>query len=354
MPGLREREASPERSAKRAKLGLSYEWSTVMRSVTEVMDSSEGLRALVKNTFIDAEVVADDDDSHRKLENLLSAVQKGYMYTPYHNFAHACHVFMNTFVLLQDSVIAFTRVERAALLFGAIVHDLEHQGVPNAQLVKEGSPLALKYSNSSVAENNSIDVALELLERPDKDIFGFSPPESQRFSSLLRAIILATDIADRERIAGLYSDLDKAIFIPEPGWTEDPQTATPDVDSHRQLLLCLFMKAADVGAPFQEASCSDAWAQRFYNECRNAHKTGRADAIVNDRFVPGQIGFYDSYLKHLNEVLASTGAVSTRLTDAMTTNLKNLRQSWVEDGTRIVEKFQAAYVQMGDGVEGAA
>lgn len=47
-----------------------------------------------------------------------------------------------------------------------MIHDADHQGVSNAQLVKEGVPLADKYKKRSVAEQNSLDLAWSILMRP--------------------------------------------------------------------------------------------------------------------------------------------------------------------------------------------
>jgi hypothetical protein len=41
-----------------------------------------------------------------------------------------------------------------AVVLSAIIHDLDHPGVPNAQLTKEGTKLSEKYKNVSVAEQN--------------------------------------------------------------------------------------------------------------------------------------------------------------------------------------------------------
>ena len=38
-----------------------------------------------------------------------------------------------------------------------------HEGVPNTQLVKEGTAAAIRYKNVSVAEQNSVDVAWGIL-----------------------------------------------------------------------------------------------------------------------------------------------------------------------------------------------
>ena len=45
-------------------------------------------------------------------------------------------------------------------------HDVDHVGVSNAQLVKEGVPIAEKYQRS-VAEQNSLDISWDLLMRPE-------------------------------------------------------------------------------------------------------------------------------------------------------------------------------------------
>lgn len=63
----------------------------------------------------------------------------------------------NTFGITSDPLTQF------ACAFSALIHDLDHQGVPNFTLVKENDPLANKYQNKSVAEQNSVDLAWALL-----------------------------------------------------------------------------------------------------------------------------------------------------------------------------------------------
>ena len=53
-----------------------------------------------------------------------------------------------------------------ACAFSALIHDVDHVGVSNAQLVKEGVPIAAKYKGRSVAEQNSLDLSWDLLMRP--------------------------------------------------------------------------------------------------------------------------------------------------------------------------------------------
>ena len=54
-----------------------------------------------------------------------------------------------------------------AVVLAALIHDLDHPGVPNATLVKEETSLAKLYKNKSVAEQNSVDLAWEVLMTED-------------------------------------------------------------------------------------------------------------------------------------------------------------------------------------------
>ena len=46
----------------------------------------------------------------------------------------------------------------------------DHTGVPNTQLVKEGSRLAMYYQSKSVAEQNSVDLAWDLFMNDEFDV----------------------------------------------------------------------------------------------------------------------------------------------------------------------------------------
>ena len=50
-----------------------------------------------------------------------------------------------------------------AVVLSALIHDLDHPGVPNTTLVNEGTDLAARYKNKSVAEQNSVDLFWNLL-----------------------------------------------------------------------------------------------------------------------------------------------------------------------------------------------
>ena len=79
------------------------------------------------------------------------------------------------------------------------IHDLDHPGVPNSRLIHEHSPLAIRYKNKSVAEQNSVDLAWSLLMN---DVFSdlrsaiyTTREELKRFRQLLVNTVMATDVS---------------------------------------------------------------------------------------------------------------------------------------------------------------
>ena len=76
-----------------------------------------------------------------------------------------------------------------ALTFSALIHDVDHRGVSNMQLMNEAKELADKYQNKSIAEQNSFDIAWEILQRPQfnnlrRCLFA-SEAEIKRFRQLI-------------------------------------------------------------------------------------------------------------------------------------------------------------------------
>ena len=121
---------------------------------------------------------------HKVAKQLLDYVQtiaSLYQANPFHNFEHASHVTMSVNKLLSRIIAPDIEVEMSrgqdvkwimhdhtygitsdpltqfAVTLSALIHDVDHSGVPNAQLVREHTSLASAYNNKSVAEQNSVE-----------------------------------------------------------------------------------------------------------------------------------------------------------------------------------------------------
>lgn len=131
---------------------------------------------------------------------------------------HASHVTMSVVKLIQRVVapgtndgsdekdhsygISHDPLAQFACVFSALIHDVDHPGVPNSQLLKEHSPLAAAYQNKSIAEQNSVDLAWELLQqdlfKDLRDAICSTEQERLHFRQLIVNVTLATDIMDKD------------------------------------------------------------------------------------------------------------------------------------------------------------
>lgn len=89
-----------------------------------------------------------------------------------------------------------------AVVFSALVHDVDHSGVPNEQLAKENPEMAELYRNKSIAEQNSVDLAWDLLNdgkyRELQHCIATTQEERKRFRQLVVNSVMATDIFDKD------------------------------------------------------------------------------------------------------------------------------------------------------------
>lgn len=153
-----------------------------------------------------------------QLDDLLTTISHLYHDNSFHNYEHACHVTMSANKLLNRIVTPASQengeflkeahdytygltsdpLTQFAIVFSTIIHDLDHSGVSNQQLIKEKNRLAVMYKDKSVAEQNSIDLAFEILTSSSYSelvscICG-DDNEYKRFRQLVINCVMATDM----------------------------------------------------------------------------------------------------------------------------------------------------------------
>jgi 3'5'-cyclic nucleotide phosphodiesterase len=88
-----------------------------------------------------------------------------------------------------------------AIVFSALIHDVDHRGVSNVQLAKEEEEMATMYHNKSIAEQNSLDIAWNLLMEPEysdlRSYLFLTEKDLLRFRQVIVNVVLATDIFDK-------------------------------------------------------------------------------------------------------------------------------------------------------------
>jgi len=102
----------------------------------------------------------------------------------------ASHLHDYTHGLTSDPITIF------AIVFSALIHDVDHRGISNMQLMKEEPAMASTFRNQSIAEQNSLDISWELLTTDRfqelRNYIFVHPGELQRFRQVVVNVVLAT------------------------------------------------------------------------------------------------------------------------------------------------------------------
>lgn len=157
-----------------------------------------------------------NDEVVEELKEYVRIILGGYNDVPYHNFKHAYHVTISTNKLVDMIVHQYPNEKPAqtfgfrddplmqfAMVFSALIHDVDHRGIPNRQLALDDEDLAMKYNDQSIAENESLFIGFcELLKKKYGKFRNVVFPEREdyrRFRGACVNVVLSTDIASPER-----------------------------------------------------------------------------------------------------------------------------------------------------------
>lgn len=189
-----------------------------------------------------------------QLRLFVTAIADCYRPNSFHSFEHASHVALSAKKLLariagrdesaeldaqakreahfQSYGIKSDPLTQFAIVFSALVHDVDHPGVSNGQLVQEGAAIAARYRNLSVAEQNSVDIAMTLLMDSSfsdlQDCIFPDETEYRRFRQVVINAVVTTDIFDKELKA-----------LREARWTHtygEEVAASPSEQSEKQVI----------------------------------------------------------------------------------------------------------------------
>jgi hypothetical protein len=219
-------------------------------------------------------------------------------------------------------------------VISALVHDADHPGVPNAQLVKEKVHLAVQYDGKSVAEQNSVDLAWDLLNEPEfkalrRTIYQ-TEGEFKRFRELIVNVVLATDIMDKDLKTLRNSRWDKAfkeLEVGESRKARDNRKATIVIEH--------LIQASDVAHTMQHWHIYRKWNARLFEEMYKAYVDGRAEKDPSEFWYKGEIGFLDFYVIPLAKKLKDCGVFGVSSDEYLQYALNN-RREWEQKGESVV------------------
>ena len=271
-------------------------------------------------TILNNDTVNLDPKVIKQLRDYITQISNFYhVDNGFHNFEHASHVIMSTVKLLQRIAspdvkkkdckteqdyfnytfgISSDPLTKFAVVFSALIHDVDHQGVSNFQLSKEKDPMALTYDNKSILEQHSLDLAWSLLEessfRELRECIYATQEEYSRFRQLSVNCVMATDIFDKEMKTFRDSRWEKAFKSSNPN--QDSVTRNDDWNRKATITIECIIQASDVSHTMQHWHVYQKWNKCLFNEMYTAYKNGRSDKNPALGWYDGELWFFDNYI----------------------------------------------------------
>jgi class 3 adenylate cyclase len=302
-----------------------------------------------------------------QLREYVSAIASMYRNNPFHNFEHASHVTMSVVKLLSRIVtpdvdatnsdlestlhdytygITSDPLTQFACVFSALIHDVDHVGVPNTQLIVENPQLAKYYREKSIAEQNSVDLSWELLQDNNfNDLrLAICPTEYERvrFRQLVVNSVMATDIMDKDLKCLRNKRWEKAFA------GDNVEESLKDaVDRKATIVIEHLIQASDVSHTMQHWHIYRKWNERLFEELYSAYIQGRSATDPSDNWYKGEIGFFDFYIIPLAKKLRECGVFGVSSDEYLNYAEKN-RQEWESRGMEVVAGMvEAAHKKYG-------
>jgi 3'5'-cyclic nucleotide phosphodiesterase len=228
-----------------------------------------------------------------------------------------------------------------ACIFAALIHDVEHPGVPNAQLVKEGHKLSKAYNDKSAAEQNSVNVAWNLLMESEyadlRNAICETHEEEVRFRQLVVNSVMATDIMDKD-LKRLREDRWEAAFSGKEGGRGESQQVC--VNRKATIVIEHLIQASDVAHTMQHWHIYRKWNERLFNEMHKAYVDGRSERDPAEFWYEGELSFFDFYIIPLAKKLSECGVFGVSSDEYLNYAVLN-RSEWEKKGKTVLASYVA-------------
>jgi hypothetical protein len=170
--------------------------------------------------------------------------------------------------------------------------DVDHRGVPNHILTKEEPEMGEMYQNHAVAEQNSVEIAWELLMEPHfselRCAIYHQQSEMRRFRQLVVNCLMATDIFDGQ-LKAIREQRWKNAFHPENTTaTEDEETT---INRKATIVIEHIIQASDVSHTMQHWHVYNKWNAKLFCEMYEAYRQGRSDRDPSEGWYKGELWF---------------------------------------------------------------
>jgi 3'5'-cyclic nucleotide phosphodiesterase len=262
--------------------------------------------------------------------------------------ALAANLHASTYGITSDPLTQF------AVVFAALVHDVDHPGVGNGQLAAENDPMAALYSDGSPAEQNSVSIAWNLLMsgtyRDLRSCLFASEADLKRFRQLVVNAVLATDIFDPDLKAFREARWGKAFAgcgqedggaIEKAGDADsaaDADETTTTTNRKATVVIEVMIQCSDVAHTMQHWMVYQKWNTKLFQEMHVAYLEGRHPSNPADTWYHGELWFFDHYVIPLAKKLRECRVFGVSCDEFLDYAVDN-RNEWEAKGRAIVAEL---------------
>ncbi|KAL3938864.1 MAG: hypothetical protein SGBAC_006303 [Bacillariaceae sp.] len=335
-----------------------------LEEVTEII----ALPSYDHKAYRDARKVEIPPEVVKELQHFVCIIASLHRDNRFHNFEHASHVTMSVSKLLNRIVAPDEVINRKSgndlslslhdhtygitsdpltqfsIVLAALIHDVDHSGVSNFQLINEKAPIAAFFKQKSVAEQNSIVLAWDQLMLPRysnlrRTIYTHQS-ELDRFRQILINNVLATDIFDKE-LQGLRKSRWNNAFH-KNGSKAVERSPLDDINRKATIVMEHLIQASDVSHTMQHWHVYQKWNERLFAEMMEAYQNGRMEKNPSENWYQGELGFFDNYIIPLARKLEECGVFGVSSDEYLNYALEN-RREWAKKGEDVVQKMTKKY-----------
>lgn len=307
----------------------------------------------------DVEAITLDPEVLRQLKDFVTNVAIMYRNNPYHNFEHASQVtlsitkylsrialrskdlFGDEAAAMHDATFRVTSdpLTQFALVFSALILDVDHSGVPNSSLTKEKREMLSRVSGTkSLAESNSFRLTWDLLMDNDykelRQSICTSKEETTRFRQIVLRSVLATDVSDPE----IQNARNLKWQIAYSGKASAGANGCEDFNEHATTVIELLMQSADLSHAFQHYQVYCKWCERLFMEMYKAHCDGRVAENPASHWYESQRFFFTDIAIPMASKLEECNVFGPSYGEELDYARKNLEQ-WECNGKEIVNSM---------------
>ena len=240
-----------------------------------------------------------------------------------------------TYGLSSDPMLAF------AVVFSALIHDVDHLGLTNPELCELDTPTSRAYRGKSVAEQNSVDIAWSVLTNNDdfedlRACIYTSESEMRRFRQLVVNAVMATDIADKD-LKKIRESRWGAAFSSEPTVSPGQNTGL-DTDRKATIVFEYIIQASDIAHTMQHWYTYQKFNKRLFEERYVAYIQGHCEKDPSVGWYKGELWFFDNYIIPLANKLHTCGVFGVSYYEFLAYARQN-RREWETKGQDIVTEM---------------